>query len=202
MSFSLLSEEQLEALRELSRIGMDHAATALSQLMKKTFNLKVPRLLAMDVAQIPKFLGKSQQMVVGVYLQMLGDLRGNILIVFTRENAMKMLDSLLSRDKPDSTLLTEMEVSALKEVGNILASAYLNALGERLRMTLIPSVPVLSIDITGAVGDFARKELAEAGDLSLMMETEFSEDIHNFSGHFFLLPGHASLDAILPKIGN
>lgn len=201
MGLSNLTEEQLQALREMSNIGMDHAATALSQLMRRNIHLKVPRLMAMDVAHVPEFLGGTQLKVVGVYLQILGDARGNIMMVFTRENAIRMLDNLLSRDKPRGALLSELEVSALKEVGNILASAYLNALGERLKMTLIPSVPLLSFDMAGTVLDFVLSEQGETGDLSVMIETEFSEDGDTFSGHFFLLPDHASIDVILSKIG-
>jgi chemotaxis protein CheC len=200
MDFSQLGEEQLQALQEMSITGMDNAATALSQLMERNIHLKVPRVLAMDAAQVPEFLGTTQFLVIGVYIQILGDARGNIMMVFTRENAMQMLDNLLSRDKPRSALLNALEVSAMKEVGNILASAYLNALGKRLKMTLIPSVPVLSFDMTGAVVDFVLNKLGELGDLSFMIETEFAEDNDNFSGHFFLLPDHASLDIILSKI--
>ena len=201
MGFSQLADDQLQALREMSNIGMDHAATALSQLMKRDIHLKVSRLLAMDVAHVPEFLGGTQLKVVGVYLKILGDARGNIMMVFTRENAIRMLDSLLSRDKPRGALLSELELSALKEVGNILASAYLNAVGDRLKMTLIPSVPVLSFDMAGAVLDSVLSEQGETGNLSLMIETEFSEDNDTFSGHFFLLPDHASIDAVLSKIG-
>ena len=201
MGFSQLTEEQLQTLQEMSNIGMDHAATALSQLMKKNIHLKVPRLLVMDVAHVPEFLGGAQLKVVGVYLQILGDARGNIMMVYTRENAIRMLENLISRDNPRGALLSELEVSALKEVGNILASAYLNALGERLKMTLIPSVPALSFDMAGAVLDFVLSAQDETGDLSFMIETEFSEDNNTFSGHFFLLPDHASVDVILRKIG-
>lgn len=202
MGFSQLSEEQLRDLREMSKIGMDHAAIALSQLMKKDIHLKIPHIQTMDVAHVPEFLGGTQLKVVGVYLQILGDARGNIMMVFTRENAIRLLDNLLSRDKPRGALLSELEVSALKEVGNILASAYLNALGERLKMTLIPSVPVLSFDMAGTVLDFVLSEQGETGDLSFMIETKFSEDGDTFNGHFFLLPDHASIDVILNKIGH
>ncbi len=202
MELPRLTEEQMDALRAMSHIGMDHAATALSQLMRREIHLQVPRILALDVAGIREFLGGAQQMVIGVYLQILGDARGNIMMVFTRENAMRMLGKLLFRDKPGGALLTELEVSALKEVGNILASAYLNALGERLKMTLIPSVPLLSFDMAEAVADFVVSELGRrSSDLSFMLETEFSAGSDNFSGHFFMLPDQPSLERILQKIG-
>ena len=200
MGVSQLAEDQLQALREMSNIGMDHAATALSQLMKRDIHLKVSRLLAMDVAHVPEFLGGTQIKVVGVYLQILGDARGNIMMVFTRENAIRMLDNLISPDNSREAFLSELELSALKEVGNILASAYLNALGEMLKMTLIPSVPVLSFNMVGTLIDFVLSQQSETGDMSFMIETEFYEDGDTFSGHFFLLPDRASVDLILRKI--
>ena len=78
-----LGSEQLNALREISIVGMDHAAVALSQLMKRDISLKVPRILTMDVARLPETLGGREQMVVGVCLKILGDARGNIVMIFT-----------------------------------------------------------------------------------------------------------------------
>ena len=139
--------------------------------------------------------------MVGIYLQMLGDARGNILIILPRESALKLLSRLLPREKSEGTLLTELEISALKEVGNILASAYLNALGALMRKTLIPSVPVLSFDMAGAVIDYVLIELGEVGDLALMVETEFFGEDEKISGQFFLLPDPESLKVILTSIG-
>jgi chemotaxis protein CheC len=199
MAFSELDKERLHALQEMSMVGMDHAAIALSQLMKREIRLKVPRVMTMDVACLSEFLGGNHQMVIGVYLQILGDARGNIMMIFTREDAINMLGLLLSRDKGRGTLMTELEVSALKEVGNILASAYLNALGDRFKMTLIPSVPLLTMDMAGAVVDYVLNELGEGGEVSVLIDTEFSEGDNSFSGHFFLLPAFSSFDVMLDK---
>jgi chemotaxis protein CheC len=194
-----VSEEQLLALQEMSIVGMDHAAIALSQLMKREIRLKVPRVMTMDVARLSEFFGGGQQMVVGVYLQILGDARGNIMMIFTREDAIKMLELLLSRNRGKGTLMTELEVSALKEVGNILASAYLNALGDMFKMTLIPSVPLLTLDMAGAVVDYVLNELGEGGEVSVLIDTEFAEGDNSFTGHFFMLPAFSSFNAMLAK---
>lgn len=155
----------------------------------------------MDFASVPEYLGGVQQMVVVVYLKILGDARGNILMVFPWDNAKKMLERLLPQANIKGTLLTEPEASALKEVGNILASAYLNALGEKLKMTLLTSVPALSFNMAGMVGDYALTELGAAGGKSLMINTDFSDAHDHIGGHFFLLPDPPSLAVILEKMG-
>ncbi len=201
MRFDALTEEHLDALREVSNIGVAHAATALSQLIGRGISLTVPKVLLTDISRVPEFFGGAEKIVVGIYLQMLGDARGNILIVLPRDSALKLLSKLLPRDKSEGALLTELEMSALKEVGNILASAYLNALGTLMGKTLIPSVPVLSFDMAGAVIDYALIELGKVGDLALVVETDFFGEEEKINGQFFLLPDPESLKIILNAIG-
>lgn len=203
MIFAHLSEDQLDALKEISNIGMGHAATALSQLIGERVYLRVPRVTLTDIAQVPELMGGAEKVVAGITLQIFGDARGNILLVFPRESAQRLVARLL-RQEEKGLVLNEIGVSTLKEVGNILASAYLNALGSLLHMTLIPSVPLLAYDMAGAVVDYVLIELSQAGDMALMVETEFHGDRDDdaaIKGHFFLLPDPGSLDLILGAIG-
>lgn len=203
MIFAHLSEDQLDALKEISNIGMGHAATALSQLIGERVYLRVPRVTLTDIAQVPELMGGAEKVVAGITLQIFGDARGNILLVFPRESAQRLVARLL-RQEEKGLVLNEIGVSTLKEVGNILASAYLNALGSLLHMTLIPSVPLLAYDMAGAVVDYVLIELSQAGDMALMVETEFHGDRGDddaIKGHFFLLPDPGSLDLILGAIG-
>lgn len=203
MNFSQLTDGQLDALSELSNIGMGHAATALSQLIGETILIRVPQVTVTDVSQVPEILGGAEKVVVGITLQILGDARGTILLIFPRESAQRLVSRLLKKPTR-GMVLSEMEVSTLKEVGNILASAYLNALGSLLHITLIPSVPLLAHDMAGAIVDYLLIELSQTGDMALMLEAEFhdrSAGGNAVSGHFFLLPDPGSLHMILTAIG-
>ena len=201
MVFSRLNEQQLDALREISNVGMGHAATALSQLTGKTIHLEVPRVMLTDTLRIPEELGDAEQTVVGINLRMLGNAQGHILIVFPWDNAVRILERLLSQKRPGGNSLTEMELSALNELGNILASTYLNALGELLHMTLIPSVPHLCINDASTVIANALAEFGEVGGVTLMLDTEFFSKDERVSGQFFLLPTPSSLEVILTALG-
>lgn len=202
MTFNHLTDGQLDALKEISNIGMGHAATALSQLIGETIRLRVPQVSVTDIAQVPELLGGSERVVVGITLQVLGDARGNILLIFPETSASQLLARLLGH-KEKELEIDELSGSTLKEVGNILASAYLNALGSLLHMTLIPSIPLLAHDMAGAVVDHVLIELSMAGDLALMVETEFGDSPNQDSikGHFFLLPDPKSLDIVLKAAG-
>lgn len=193
-----LTENQREALKEVSHIGMGHAATALSQLLGETILLRVPQITLTDITRIPEFLGGAGQMVAGITLQVLGEARGNLLLVFPRASAQRLLARLLGRDGR-GLVMDELGISTLKEVGNILASAYLTALSRWLGLTLIPSTPLLAYDMAGAVVDHIVTQLSLDGDCALLMETEFHTPHGRpaIGGHLFLLPDAASLGLIL-----
>ncbi len=203
MSIAPLSPGQLDALKEISNIGMGHAATALSQLIGETVYLRVPRVTLTDISRVPELLGGAETVVAGITLQILGAARGNILLIFPRASAQQLLARLL-HSQEEELLLSELGASTIKEVGNILASAYLNAMGSLLHLTLIPSVPQLACDMAGAVVDFVLIELSQTGELALMVETEFhgtDPRQETIKGHFFLLPDPASLHLILDAVG-
>lgn len=203
MPFRELNNVQLDALKEISNIGMGHAATALSQMIGQAVYLRVPYVTITEISQVPDHLGGAEKLMVGITLRILGDARGSIMLLFPKESAHRLLRSLLGHQEK-TLIMNEVNVSALKEVGNILASAYLSALGNLLAKTLIPSVPLLAYDMAGAVVDYVLIELSQSGDFALMVETDFSGDPDQdfaIKGHFFLLPDPATLDIFLNVVG-
>lgn len=203
MNFRGLTEHQIDALREISNIGMGHAATAMSQLLGESILIRVPRVTVTDVSRVPEFLGGAERVVAGVTLQILGDARGAILLIFPENSARQLVRRLLGPEQQEADF-NEISASTFKEVGNILASAYLNALGSLLHLTLIPSVPMLAHDMAGAIVDSVLIDLAEKDDLALMMEAEFHDRSGAQSalgGHFFLLPDPESLNIVLDALG-
>ncbi|MDO8447118.1 MAG: chemotaxis protein CheC [Deltaproteobacteria bacterium] len=192
-----LSEGELDFLRELSNIGVGHAATALSQLIGRQVGMRVPKVTIVDLSSVPELMGGSEKIVSGVYLQVLGDARGGILLIFPDESSKALLKLLL---KGEEDPLSEMGMSTLKEVGNILASAYLSVLGNMLDITLIPSIPSLAHDMVGAVVDLVLINLGEVGDTAFVFETEFYDIAEDIKGHFFLLPDPDSIDVIMKAI--
>jgi chemotaxis protein CheC len=201
---SRLTEKQIDIIREIGNIGMGHAATAMSQLIGQKVMLRVPQITITDITRVPDLLGGAEKLVVGITLQILGDARGNILLIFPRESALRLLSSLISSDEK-GWVLDELSSSALREVGNILASAYLNALGSLLRLSLIPSIPLLAYDMAGAVVDHVLIELSRAGEEVMVVKTEFLAGISQeemIRGHVLLLPDPRSLEIFLQAVGD
>lgn len=197
MSFEF-SPQQMDLLREVSTIGSGHAATALSQLLGRKIMLHVPTVQVIPLADVPEVMGGPEKLVAGLFFRIYGQAKGSILILFPKESALLLVRELVKKDA-SSVILKDLELSALKEVGNILASAYLNAISSMMKMVLIPSVPGLAIDMAGAVLDSLLIELSEAGETALLIETEFVEE-NKITGHFFLLPDPDSLRVIFETL--
>ncbi|OGP59616.1 MAG: CheY-P-specific phosphatase CheC [Deltaproteobacteria bacterium RBG_13_61_14] len=192
-----LRDVHLDALQEICNIGMGHAATALSQMIGKTVNLNVPKVTLAGLDQVPDIIGGAEQVVVGIYLQVWGDFRGNLLLIFPRDSAQNLNALLTGQPATSELILSEIHASALKEVANILAGAYLGAMGNLLGLSLLPSVPSLAFDMAGAIVDYILIELGQESDLTLVVETQFFGMGSTIRGHFFLLPDPNSLKLIL-----
>ena len=196
-----LSHRHVDALREFSNIGVGHAATALSQLIGKQVSMRVPKVNLTPFATVPEIVGGAELLVAGIHFRVMGNVTGDILVVFPEESARVLMELLLGKTVPPEEEWSETAASALTEIANILTSSYLNALGKLLSVTLIPSVPALAVDMAGAIIDAALIEQSRAGDLALLIETEFFETARAIRGHFFLLPDPASLRLIFDRIG-
>jgi chemotaxis protein CheC len=192
---------QLDALCEVANIGAGHAATALSQMVGQTIMINVPTINIARLEDVPPQVGEPDQPVAAVLMHMLGDLTGRTLLVFPRRTAVRLSELLLHRVSPPEDF-SEMQQSAIKEAGNILSSAYMNALADFMGMMLLPSPPSLAIDMSTAVLTTAYLQFGSDKDYVFCVESEFrmSDIGEKLSGYFLLLPDAASLQAILRAV--
>ena len=197
-----LRDAEIDVLREVANIGAGHAATALSTMIGSTIMISVPRVTILDVADVPPVVSSHEEPVAAVLLHMLGDLTGRTLLVFPCVAARRLAEMLMQRDPSGSSDLGEFDQSAVMEVGNILSSAYMNALAEFLGMMLIPSPPTLKVDRSAAVLIDAHTRFALKPDQVLFVESEFllKELDEKLRGFFLLLPDPASLNVILRSV--
>ncbi|MDB4875886.1 MAG: cheC [Gemmatimonadetes bacterium] len=196
-----LKPNQLDALREVANIGAGHAATALSQMVGQTIMISVPTINVARLEEVPPQLAEPEEPVAAVLMHMMGDLTGRTLLVFPKRTALQLAAMLCRRAEPAEEF-GEMEQSAIKEAGNILSSAYMNALSDFMGMMLLPSPPSLAIDMSTAVLTTAYLQFGSDKDYVFCVESEFlmSDIDEKLRGFFLLLPDAASLQAILKAV--
>jgi chemotaxis protein CheC len=197
-----LKANQLDALREVANIGAGHAATALSTMTGGTIMISVPTINIARLEEVPPQISGPEEPVAAVLMNMLGDLTGRTLLVFPKPTAMRLSELMLRRPEGSSKDLGELEQSAIKEAGNILSGAYMNALSDFMGLMLLPSPPSLAIDMSTAVLTTAYLQFGSDKDYVFCVESEFyMKDIEeHLRGFFLLLPDMASLQAILKAI--
>ena len=201
MDFADLSHTQLDAIREISSIGMGHAATALSTLLGTTIDLKIPSVHRLELSSVHDFVGGPELAVAGVSLCMTGDAKGVLMLLFPDESARRLIEMMTGHRHNTLATVDEFDSSVLSEIGNILASSYLTAVGTLLRLTILPSAPRLSMDMAGAVLDTILCRQCECGGISLVVEAEFSDGKSGVKGRFFMMPDPETLSVIIEASG-
>ncbi len=196
-----LSPVQLDALREIGNVGAGNSATALSQIINHRIDMNVPEVSIVPITDVPDLVGGPDVMVAGVFLRVYGAAPSNILFLLPQESAFYLGDMILGKPHGETKTLDFMDESALMEIGNILAGAYLNALFNLTKLSLLPSIPALAMDMAGAILSVVLIQLGQMGDHALVIETEFQADEDGIKGHFFLVPDPGSLDTILTAVG-
>ena len=197
-----LSDLERDALREVANIGAGHAATALSQMTGRRIMIDVPQVAVKRLEDAVELVGPPNTIVAAILMHVMGDLTGRTLVVLPEAAARGLCSLLLRRPSPPGPGFDEMQQSTLKETGNILCSAYLNALSDFMGMMLVPSVPALVVDQAGAVLTTAYLNFGNARDYVICVETAFHIDGSNESltGQFILMPDLAALNAIFDAI--
>ncbi|HOO80590.1 MAG TPA: chemotaxis protein CheC [Lachnospiraceae bacterium] len=194
-----MSDQYFDVLKEIGNIGAGNATTALSQMLNTKVDMKVPQVRLMEFKEVGTTMGGEEQIVAGIYLVVEGDITGSIMFMQKKESARNMVSKLMGMELAGEDF-TDMELSALKEIGNIITGAYLNSLSTLTNLTIYPSVPEICIDMAGAILSVPAIEFGTIADKLLLIKTEFTDDV-DLSGYFILVPDEESYGKILHSLG-
>ena len=204
---NMMDELHLDVLREISNIGSSSAATALSKIVDKKVTLSLPTVRILEFDEITKILGGEETLVMGILQPMQGDLSGNIMFLLglqeAHDLAALLMSQMLNMTKSPNELgiFDEMEMSALREIGNIMISSYLSAISALTNLKITPRVPEMALDMAAAILSVLTIEFGKIGDRVLYISSEFKQDNIKVGGDFFLVPDIASYGTLLDALG-
>lgn len=199
LNLEQVSEVYFDVLKEIGNIGAGNATTALAQLLQCKVDMKVPQVKLLQFKDVGSLMGGEDQVMIGIYLAVEGDITGSIMFVMTNDTGKHLTEKLMGI-KSESDQFDEMELSALKEVGNIITGSYLNSLSMMTNLKIYPSVPELCIDMAGAILSVPAIEFGTIGDDILLIQTQFLDEIE-LNGYFILIPDLESYEKILTSLG-
>ena len=131
-----LNDMQLDALREIGNIGSGNAATALADMLGKTVDIGVPRIQILDYADVVDSLGGPEQLLVGILLSLTGTVKGMMMFLLQKDFVQMLVRNLLGEEVDAGEGLDEMSLSAIQEVGNIMAASYVNAIASLTQLDI------------------------------------------------------------------
>lgn len=199
--FNSNADFKMDVLREVGNIGAGNAATALSLLLDKPVDMGVPTVSLLPFEEIAEKVGGSEAVVIAIFLRVEGDAPGNMFFIINREPARKILQGLLGFEAAENDRYNELELSALSEIGNILAGSYLSSLADFTGLRMSPTVPSLAVDMAGAILSYGLLQFGTMGDDALLIDTTFLEGQQEAEGHFFLIPDPESFDKLFRALG-
>ncbi|MCC0682941.1 chemotaxis protein CheC [Clostridioides sp. ZZV15-6383] len=196
-----LDDAHIDALREIGNIGSGNAITALASMINSNIEVLIPMVKILEYNEATNLLGGPENKVVCILLDMKGDIDGMFIFLLDESITQLMLSYLFNKEEALLDEIEEIEISAIKEIGNIMASSYINAIASMLNMTISISVPDICIDMVGAVLNVPMIRFSDVGDKVLFIENKFKMSDNYFTSHILMIPEMGSLREILVRLG-
>ncbi|HBD64647.1 MAG TPA: chemotaxis protein CheC [Clostridiales bacterium] len=196
-----LNEIHIDVLKEIGNIGAGNAATSLSQMLSKRIDMNVPEVSLLNYDDIIDSIGGAENVVVGILVGFEGEIDGIILFLLKKEFVHLILNSLMGTELKSFEDISEMEMSALSEIGNIMVSSYVNSISSLTNMKIDITVPSLNIDMSGALLDAVTAEFSEAADKVIFIREKYFCQDETVYSHMLLLPNTTSLKILLTRFG-
>jgi len=200
MSLEQVTENYFDVLKEIGNIGAGNAMTALSQMLQCKVDMKVPQVQLLEFSQVGQMMGGEEQIMVGVFLGVEGDITGSMMFMVEEKSARHLIQKITMGMLPEGSEFDEMGLSAMREVGNIISGAYLNSLSTLTNMKVYPTPPALTVDMAGAILSVPAIQFGIYGDKILMIQSQFYDEIE-LDGYFVLIPDIESYAKILTALG-
>ncbi len=200
-NYDELNPMHIDVLKELGNIGSGNAATAISAMLGKEVEMTVPAVSVLDYTKAIDFLGGPENIVVGMLVRITGDIEGMIMFILQKPFANAVLKTFFGQEDIDMMALGENEASAIREIGNIMAASYVNALSQISGRMINISVPSLTVDMLGAIMSVPAIEFGAVSDQVLFIDGTFILDNQSIKSNMILIPEINSLTSLLSSLG-
>lgn len=200
LSMEQVTSNYLDVLKELGNIGAGNAMTALSQMISSKVDMKVPQVRLLEFKEVGNLMGGEEQIMVGVMLAVEGDITGSMMFLVERSCAKHLVNKMMMGMASEGDDFNEMELSALKEIGNIITGAYLNSLSTMTNLTIYLTPPEITVDMAAALLSVPAIEFGIYGDNILLIQSQFFDEV-SIDGYFILVPDLESYAKILTSLG-
>lgn len=182
------SSELVATLSAVARDGAIRAGRGLSGLMGQEIAIHIPSVRVGTKADACDAVGGEESVVLGAYLTISGDITGHVMLMFPERRALECVDLMCGQAPGTTTEADEMSESAIGELGNIVGSAFVNALADHANLVLHPSPPSILHDMAIALVESIYAEVLSQGGDVVMIDTVFEDHTGNTAGLLIIAP--------------
>ena len=200
-SFDQLTSMEIDTLREIGSIGTGNAATAMSTMLGRQVRITLPEVRIMEYNEAIEWIGGPEEVTAGVLVKMSGDVGGIMLSVQKLELVNVVLNTMLGENIDSYENLTELERSAMIEIGNIMISTFINAMSGLADLNIKLTVPAFAVDMQGAILTVPMAEYGGMSNYLMAIGGNFVCNGQEVPCHVLLSPDLRSLDFLLRKLG-
>jgi chemotaxis protein CheC len=166
---TMIDIRRLQTVNELAREGATTVADNLSQLTGVDTEMQITKINVLDVEDLVEHLGTQKQ--VGVNVPLTEQPHGSVLVLFDDASARRVASTMMGGIEGDGGGYSDMERSAIREVGNIMTSGFIDGWANVLGRTIDISTPNLfrasGSDIVAHCVDPGEHEIAMVFDATL-----------------------------------
>ena len=201
MTLSALTNDQRDALQELTNIAMGQAGSSLATLLDAFVILSVPRIRVVEVIELPATLAElvgKNNLVSAVRQSFQGYLRGEAIIIFGEPGTHALADLM----GYEGELAESGQAELLLDVANVLCGACLGGMMEQIRSFTETHGPAeLSFSMPSImVRDVLAAQIIDPQKVqwthSLLLEVNFTIKDRNFVAHLTMLMPEEGIDKI------
>jgi len=200
-NYNNLNEIQLSVISEIGNIGAGNAATSLATILADKVMMSVPELQIIDVNRMATILGGPENELAGILVNMTEDVQGMLLFLLDKEFICMLINVLMDKNIQGFEDISELDMSAIMEIGNILAGSYISAISMMTNLNIGLSTPQIAIDMAGAILSYPAAQFGAMGDKLLFIEEDFLSGESEIKSHLLIMPELKSLQLIMESLG-
>lgn len=192
---------RLSALREITSIATTSAAASLSMMLYRKVDIAIPSIEVEEINNIPALLGEREQETTAINFAVSGEIQGTIMLTLSPSECAGLISILTRRRVQNIKNLNELELSAVKELGNIIIGSYIRMLSDGLKVKIRYSPPGFAYDMLGAILDDSLARLSSQARQAVVMQSEFIIRKKVYQGYLIFILTTDSTSVLIKALG-
>lgn len=168
--------------------SIDKSSQVLSKMLKSGARIDLKKIEFVDISLATEKANQQNNEVIGAFIDLVGDAPFKFLFFIKTEDAFVITDLFIGQEVGTTKTCDEYTISAVQEVGNILASAISNVFCANFQITMKPTPPTIVRDFSGTIFQEFLIEAATDQDVILLIESMFQVVRSELDCHMYLLP--------------